>query len=85
MTLVFMSASIPGDFAYVDDHSASGRSRSASCSRCGRSGMIVASTTFAPRVPVAAVAIVDALAAAVQGLAKFVAPFWMLYAVPGRV
>ena len=41
-------------------------------------GLILASATLAPRVPVAAVAVFALIAASIQGLAKFVAPLWMI-------
>jgi hypothetical protein len=43
--------------------------------------MIFASNVLFGRIPAAAVASATLLAAAVQGLAKFVAPFWELYVV----
>jgi MFS family permease len=78
VTLVFMSASIPGDFAYV--------------AQLGRQeagigivlsvwaiGMIAASNTIPQRIPLQAVATATLLAATVQGLAKFIAPFWTVF------
>jgi hypothetical protein len=43
--------------------------------------MIFASNALFGRIPAASVATATLLAAAVQGLAKFVAPFWQLYVV----
>ncbi len=78
VTLVFMSASIPGDFAYV--------------AQLGRPdagigivlsvwaiGMIAASNAIPHRIPVSAVATATLLAAALQGFAKFIAPFWTVF------
>jgi MFS family permease len=79
--LVFMSASIPGDFAYATDSLHVGKFAFGCVLTLWAVGMIVASNTLPQRVPVAAVATVTLLAAAVQGLAKFVAPFWQAYAV----
>jgi hypothetical protein len=43
--------------------------------------MIAASNLLFGRIPAAAVATATLIGAAVQGLAKFVAPFWQLYVV----
>jgi hypothetical protein len=42
-------------------------------------GMIVASNTLPQRIPLEWVALAALVAAAVQGLAKFVAPFWLVF------
>ena len=79
--LVFMSASIPGDFAYAT-HSLSVSKLAFGFVLTGWAiGMIVASNTVLPRVRAEAVAVVTLIGAAVQGAAKFVAPFWQLYVV----
>src|SRR5947209_7114677 len=41
--------------------------------------MIVASNTVPQRIPLQAVATVTLIAAAVQGLGKFIAPFWTVF------
>jgi predicted MFS family arabinose efflux permease len=78
VTLVFMSASIPGDFAYVAElgHKDLGIGIVLSVWAIG---MIVASNTIAHRVSLGAIALVTLLAASLQGLAKFVAPFWTVF------
>jgi MFS family permease len=78
VTLVFMSASIPGDFAYVAElgHKDLGIGIVLSVWAVG---MIVASNTIAHRVSLGAIALVTLLAASLQGLAKFVAPFWTVF------
>jgi MFS family permease len=78
VTLVFMSASIPGDFAYVAElgHKDLGIGIVLSVWAIG---MIVASNTIAHRVSLGAIALVTLLAAPLQGLAKFVAPFWTVF------
>jgi hypothetical protein len=43
-------------------------------------GMVVASNALPQRIPAHALATVTLLAAAVQGLAKFVTPFWLVFA-----
>jgi MFS family permease len=79
--LVFMSASIPGDFAYVTDSLHKGRLALGVVVSVWAAGMIVASTTIAPRVAAAGIATATLIGAALQGLAKFVVPFWQVYAV----
>ena len=78
VTLVFMSASIPGDFAYVAQlgHQDAGIGIVLSVWAIG---MIAASNTIPQRIPLQAVATATLLAAAVQGLAKFIAPFWTVF------
>jgi MFS family permease len=79
--LVFMSASIPGDFAYAEDSLGVGKLAFGFVLTAWAVGMIFASNVLFGRIPAAAVASATLLAAAVQGLAKFVAPFWELYVV----
>jgi MFS family permease len=79
--LVFMSASIPGDFAYAQDSLGVGRVAFGFVLTLWAIGMIVASNTLPQRIPVAALGTVTLGGACVQGLAKFVAPFWQLYVV----
>ena len=79
--LVFMSASIPGDFAYATDSLHIGRFAFGIVLTMWAVGMIVASNTLPQRIPLAMIASATLLGATVQGLAKLVAPFWQLYAV----
>jgi MFS family permease len=79
--LVFMSASIPGDFAYATHSLGIGKLAFGFVLTAWAVGMILASNLLFGRIPAAAVAMATLVAAAVQGLAKFVAPFWQLYAV----
>jgi MFS family permease len=78
VTLVFMSASIPGDFAYVAQL---GRPEAGIgiVLSAWAIGMIAASNAIPHRIPVSAVAIATLLAAALQGFAKFIAPFWTVF------
>jgi len=78
VTLVFMSASIPGDFAYVSElgHKDLGIGIVLSV---WAAGMLVASNTIPHRIPLGALALVTLLAASLQGLAKFIAPFWTVF------
>lgn len=78
-TLVFMSASIPGDFVYVREDLGLGTFALGVVIAVWALGLLVASVTVAPRVPAASVALVALVAATVQGASKFVAPFWMVY------
>jgi hypothetical protein len=79
--LIFMSASIPGDFAYATNSLHVGKFAFGIVLTAWAIGMILASTLLAPRVQVGAIATATLLGAMVQGLAKFVAPFWQLYVV----
>ena len=79
--LVFMSASIPGDFAYATDSLHVGKLAFGFVLTAWAVGMIVASNLVPGRIPAAAVASATLIGAAVQGLAKFAAPFWQVYAV----
>ncbi len=77
-TLVFMSASIPGDFVYVRENLHRGGLALGAVLTIWAIGLMAASTGIAPRIPIAAVGLCALLAASVQGLSKFVAPFWMV-------
>jgi MFS family permease len=79
--LVFMSASIPGDFAYATHSLGIGKLAFGFVLTAWAVGMIFASNVLFSRVPLAVVASATLIGAAVQGLAKFVAPFWQLYVV----
>jgi MFS family permease len=78
VTLIFMSASIPGDFAYVAQlgypEAGIGIVLTA-----WAIGMIAASNAIPHRIPLPAVATVTLLAAALQGFSKFIAPFWTVF------
>jgi MFS family permease len=78
VTLVFMSASIPADFAYVTELGYKNIGIGIVLS-VWAIGMMIASNTIPQRIPVHAVALVTLLAAALQGLAKFTAPFWPVF------
>jgi MFS family permease len=80
LTLVFMSASIPGDFAYVTDDLGKTGLALGLVITLWAVAMILGSNFLAPRVPVQAVAVVALLTAATQGFSKFLAPFWMVLA-----
>ena len=79
--LVFMSASIPGDFAYATHSLGVGKLAFGFVLTAWATGMIAASNLLFGRIPAAAVAAATLVGAAVQGLAKFIAPFWQLYVV----
>jgi MFS family permease len=79
VTLIFMSASIPGDFAYAQDVLGVGDLAMGTVLTAWAIGMIVAANTLPQRIPLEAIAVVTLVAAAVQGLAKFAAPFWLVF------
>ncbi len=79
VTLVFMSASIPADFVYAKNVLGAGDSGVGFVLTAWAVGMVIAANTIPQRIPAAAVAVVTLLAAALQGVAKFIAPFWLVY------
>jgi MFS family permease len=79
VTLVFMSASIPADFAYAKDVLGVGDFAFGCVLTAWALGMIAASLTIPRRLSMSAVATATLLAAMVQGLGKFVGPLWLSY------
>jgi Major Facilitator Superfamily len=79
VTLVFMSASIPADFSYAKNVLGVGDFAFGCVLTAWAVGMVVAANVIPRRIPVAAVASVTLVAAVLQGLAKFAAPFWLSY------
>ncbi len=79
VTLVFMSASIPGDFVYTKNVLGMGDWAVGLVLSAWAIGMVAASNLLPQRIPAASLAAATLLAAAVQGLAKFAAPFWLSY------
>ena len=79
LTLVFMSATIPGDFVYVTDDLHRSALALGLVITVWAGAMILASTMLAPRVPVHAVGLIALIAASTQGFSKFLAPFWMVF------
>jgi len=80
VTLVFMSASIPADIVYAQNVLGQGDFGVGLVLTAWALGMVVAANTIPQRIPAAAVATATMIAAAVQGLGKFIAPFWLVYA-----
>ena len=78
-TLVFMSATIPADFVYTIDELDKSALALGLVITVWASAMILASVLIAPRVPAHAVAVGALVAASIQGFAKFLAPFWMVF------
>lgn len=79
VTLVFMSASIPADFAYAKDVLGVGDFAFGCVLSAWAVGLMVAAATLPPRISASAVAATTLVGAAVQGLGKFAAPFWLSY------
>jgi MFS family permease len=79
ITLIFMSASIPADFVYAKNVLGAGDIGVGLVLTAWAVGMVAAANTIPQRIPLEAVALVTLLAAALQGLAKFTAPFWLVY------
>lgn len=80
VTLVFMSASIPADFAYTKNTLGMGDWAVGFVLTAWAAGMVAAANLVPRRIPVAALASATLLAAALQGLGKLAAPFWLSYA-----
>jgi len=78
VSLVFMSASIPGDVAFVTDVLDKGALALGGMLTVWAIGMVVASNTIPARLPQASLAFATVLAVAVQGFAKFLPPFWLV-------
>jgi MFS family permease len=79
LTLVFMSASIPADFAYTMNDLHKSALALGVVITVWAVAMMFASNALAPRVPVQAVGVIALLAASTQGFSKFLAPFWMVF------
>lgn len=79
LTLVFMSASIPADFAFTQDVLGIHDVGFGAVLTVWAIGMVAASNTIPQRIPVRATATVTLLAAAVQGFAKVLPPFWLVF------
>jgi hypothetical protein len=79
LTLVFMSASIPADFAYTTDDLGKSSLALGLVLTLWASAMIAGSLMLAPRIAPHAVAVAALLAASLQGFSKFLAPFWMVF------
>ena len=79
LTLIFMSASIPADFVYTKNVLGMGDWAVGVVLSVWALGLVVAANVIPPRIPLASIATATLLAAAVQGAAKFIAPFWLSY------
>ena len=79
LTLVFMSASIPADVVYTKNVLGMGDWAVGVVLSVWALGLVVAANLIPSRIPLASIATATLLAAAVQGAAKFVAPFWLSY------
>jgi MFS family permease len=79
VTLVFMSASIPADFVFTQDVLGIHNVGFGAVLTLWAVGMVVASNTIPQRIPPHAVAAAALLAAAVQGIGKFLPPFWLVF------
>lgn len=79
LTLVFMSASIPADVVYTKNVLGMGDWAVGVVLSAWALGLVAAANLIPSRIPLASIATATLLAAAVQGAAKFVAPFWLSY------
>jgi MFS family permease len=79
VSLVFMSASIPADFVFTQDVLGIRNVGFGAVLTLWAVGMVLASNVVPQRVPPHAVAAVTLLATAVQGIGKFLPPFWLVF------
>ena len=79
VSLLFMSASIPADLVYVEDVLGFEDLGIGIVLSAWTLGMLVGSNVVARRVSVAALASAAMVGVAVQGLGKFLAPFWLAF------
>jgi MFS family permease len=79
VSLIFMSASIPADFVFTQNVLGIRNIGFGAVLTVWAIGMVLASNTIPQRVPVHAIATVTLLAAAVQGIGKFLPPFWLVF------
>jgi MFS family permease len=79
ISLVFMSASIPGDIAFVEDVLGLGVAAIGAMLTVWAVGMVIASNVLPARIPAAALATATMVAVTVQGLAKVFPPFWLVF------
>jgi MFS family permease len=80
VSLLFMSASIPADLVYTEDVLGVQDIGIGVVLSAWTLGMLVGSNVVARRVTLAGLATAAFAGVAVQGLGKFVAPFWLVFA-----
>ncbi len=79
VSLLFMSASIPADLVYVQDVLGVQDIGIGVVLSCWTVGMLVGSNIVARRVSLAGLASAAMVGVVVQGLGKFLAPFWLVF------
>lgn len=79
VSLLFMSASIPADLVYVQDILGVEDIGIGIVLSCWMLGMLVGSNLVARRVSLAGLVTAAMVGVIVQGLGKFVAPFWLVF------
>jgi MFS family permease len=79
VSLLFMSASIPADLVYTEDVLGVENIGIGVVFSAWTLGMLVGSNVIARRVTLAGLGTATLVGVVVQGLGKFVAPFWLLF------
>lgn len=79
VSLLFMSASIPADLVYVEDVLGIENIGIGIVFSAWTLGMLVGSNVLARRVAVTGLAAATMVGVVVQGLGKFLAPFWLVF------
>ena len=79
VSLLFMSASIPADLVYVEDVLGVQDIGIGIVLSAWTLGMLVGANVVARRVAVGGLAAATLVGVTVQGLGKFVAPFWLVF------
>jgi MFS family permease len=79
VTLVFMSASIPADVVFTQNVLKVHDIGIGIVLTAWAVGMVVAANVIPQRIPAAATATAALVAAAVQGIGKFLPPFWLVF------
>ncbi len=78
VSLLFMSASIPADLVYVEDILGVENIGFGVVLTGWTVGMLIGSNVIGRRIPIAALATATMIGVTVQGLGKFLAPFWLV-------
>ena len=79
VSLLFMSASIPADLVYVEDILGVEDIGIGIILSAWTLGMLIGANVLGRRVPLGALAAAAMIGVIVQGLGKFVAPFWLVF------
>ena len=79
VSLLFMSASIPADLVYTEDVLGVEDIGIGIVVSAWTLGMLIGSNVVGRRIPLGALAAAAMVGVTVQGLGKFIAPFWLTF------